>query len=80
MTFELSRRSLLLRAGALAPRIGRVRDGLRVLMFEQSADVLEKRFGCRVQEYGLRRVFPRVPDHPLARALIAAAETPVPTR
>ena len=48
-----------------APRISCLRDGLRVLMFEQTADVLEKRFGFRVQEYGLRRVFPRVPDHPL---------------
>jgi len=27
--------------------------------------VLEKRFGFRVVEYGLRRVFKRVPDHPL---------------
>jgi len=34
-----------------------------VLMFEQTSEVLEKRFGFRVQEYGLRRVFRRVPDH-----------------
>ena len=27
--------------------------------------MLEKRFGFRVAEYGLRQVFPRVPDHPL---------------
>lgn len=47
-----------------APDIARVRDGLRVLVFEQSADVLEKRFGFRVAEYGLRQVFARVPDHP----------------
>jgi hypothetical protein len=47
-----------------APGIARVRDGLKVLMFEQTADVLEKRFGFRVAEYGLRQVFPRVPDHP----------------
>ena len=32
--------------------------------FEQTRDVLEKRLGFRVEEYGLRRVFPRVPDHP----------------
>src|SRR5262249_10312132 len=32
---------------------------------EQSSNVLEKRFGFRVVEYGLRSVFPRVPDHPL---------------
>jgi hypothetical protein len=48
-----------------APDIARVRDGLRVIMFEQTSDVLEKRFGFRVEEYGLRWVFKRVPDHPL---------------
>ncbi len=48
-----------------APDITRVRDGLRVLVFEQTSDVLEKRFGFRVAEYGLRNVFARVPDHPL---------------
>jgi beta-galactosidase len=52
-----------------APDISRVRDGLRVILFEQTADVLEKRFGFRVQEYGLRRVFSRVPDHPLLAGL-----------
>jgi hypothetical protein len=46
------------------PRIGRVRDGLRVLVFEQTARVLERRLGFRVAEYGLRQVFKRVPDHP----------------
>ena len=48
-----------------APDISRVRDGLKVILFEQSGEVMEKRFGFRIQEYGLRRVFPRVPDHPL---------------
>lgn len=48
-----------------APSIERVRAGLKVLLFEQTSEVLEKRFGFRVQEYGLRQVFPRVPDHPL---------------
>jgi hypothetical protein len=46
------------------PDISRVRDGLKVIIFEQTADALEKRLGFRVAEYGLRRVFPRVPDHP----------------
>jgi hypothetical protein len=46
-----------------APNIARVRDGLRVILFEQTAEVLERRFGFRVAEYGLREVFPRVPDH-----------------
>ena len=48
-----------------APDIARVRDGLKVLMFEQTSDVLEKRFGFRVAEYGLRWVFKRVSEHPL---------------
>jgi hypothetical protein len=52
-----------------APVISRVRDGLKVICFEQTAEVLEKRFGFRVQEYGLRQVFARVPDHPLLAGL-----------
>ena len=48
-----------------APDIHRVRDGLKVVMFEQTPDVLERRFGFRVVEYGLRNAFPRVPDHPI---------------
>jgi len=47
------------------PNVGRVRDGLKVIVFEQSAKVLEERFGFRVAEYGLRQVFERLPDHPL---------------
>ena len=38
---------------------------MKVIVFEQTGDVLEKRFGFRVAEYGLRWVFQRVPDHPL---------------
>jgi beta-galactosidase len=52
-----------------APDIRRVRDGLKVLVFEQSADVLEKRLGFRVQEYGLRQVFKRAADHPALAGL-----------
>ncbi len=47
-----------------APDISGVRQGLKVVLFEQTAAVLEQRFGFRVEEYGLRQVFPRVPDHP----------------
>ncbi len=54
-----------------APDIRRVRDGLKVLVFEQTSEVLEKRFGFRVTEYGLRNVFPRVPDHPALAGLRA---------
>jgi len=44
-----------------------VPDGLRVILFEQSAEVLEKRLGFRTAQYGLRQVFRRVADHPLLR-------------
>ncbi len=54
-----------LTAGGAAPDIGRVRDGLKVIVLEQTSEVLEKRLGFRVEEYGLRQVFPRVADHPL---------------
>jgi hypothetical protein len=55
----------VLTAGGPAPDIARVRDGLKVIIFEQTSEVLEKRFGFRVTEYGLRQVFRRVPDHPI---------------
>lgn len=54
-----------------APRIGRVRDGLKVIVFEQNAQVLEKRLGFRVAEYGSRQVFPRVADHPVLTGIAA---------
>ncbi len=61
---------LLVGKGALtldgpAPDISRVRDGLKVVVFEQTGDVLERRFGFRVAERGMRWIFERVPDHPL---------------
>ena len=52
-----------------APDISRVRDGLKVVLFEQSADVLEKRLGFRVVEHGLRQVFQRIPDHPILNGI-----------
>src|SRR5262245_46997534 len=58
-----------LTADGLAPDLSRVREGLRVIVFEQSAAALEKRLGLRVAEYGLRQVFPRVPDHPVLAGL-----------
>jgi hypothetical protein len=54
-----------------APDISGVCDGLRVVVFEQTSEVLEKRFGFRVAEYGLRRVFLRVADHPLLSGIAA---------
>src|SRR5262249_40781060 len=65
---------LIVGKGALTPDgpgpdLDRVRDGLKVIVFEQSVKGLEQRFGFRVAEYGLRQVFPRVPDHPLLAGL-----------
>jgi beta-galactosidase len=65
---------LLIGKGALtvdgaAPALNRVRDGLKVVVFEQTSEVLEQRLGFRVEEYGLRQVWPRVPDSPLLAGL-----------
>jgi len=54
-----------------APSLARVRDGLKVIVFEQTGETLEKRLGFRVEEYGLRQVWPRVPDSPLLAGLKA---------
>jgi len=54
-----------------APDLQRVRDGLKVVVFEQAADVLETRLGFRVAQYGLRQVFTRVLDHPLLAGVAA---------
>ena len=40
-----------------------------VIVFEQTAEALEQRLGFRVEEYGLRNAFGRVPDHPLLAGL-----------
>jgi hypothetical protein len=40
-----------------------------VILLEQTAEVLERRFGFRVAEYGLREVFSRVPNHALLAGL-----------
>jgi hypothetical protein len=58
-----------LTASGAAPGIERVREGLKVIVFEQKAEVLEKRLGLRATEYGLRRVFRRIADHPLLAGL-----------
>ncbi len=54
-----------------APNIMHVGDGLTVIVFEQTSKALEKRLGFRVQEYGLRQAFSRVPDHPYLADLAA---------
>ena len=58
-----------LTVGESAPNISRVRDGLKVVVFEQTSDVLEKRLGFRVQERGLRQVFLRVPNHSIVTGI-----------
>ena len=68
--------TLIIGKGALtldapAPDISRVGDGLKVVIFEQTGDVLEKRFGFRIAEYGMRWMFKRVPDHPLLAGIAA---------
>ena len=55
--------------GGPAPPLERVRHGLKVVVFEQTAQVLEQRLGFRVEEYGLRQVWARVPDSPLLAGL-----------
>ncbi|HTL57190.1 MAG TPA: glycoside hydrolase family 2 TIM barrel-domain containing protein [Candidatus Limnocylindrales bacterium] len=54
-----------------APALGGVRDGLKVLLFEQTSEALSQRLGFRTEEYGLRRVFARIPDHPALAGLSA---------
>ncbi len=56
-------------AGAL-PVLDAVRDGRNVLIFEQKPEVLN-RLGFRINEYGLRRLFPRTPEHPALAGLDA---------
>jgi hypothetical protein len=60
---------LALNADGPGPNLSGVNDGLKVLVLEQSADGLEKRLGFRVTEYGLRCIFPRIPDHPILAGL-----------
>jgi hypothetical protein len=55
--------------GAPAPDLLRVRRGLKVIVLEQTAEVLEQRLGFRVAEYGLRQVFPRLAHHPALAGL-----------
>jgi hypothetical protein len=46
------------------PNLDGVRDGLNVLIFEQSTALME-RLGFRINEQGLRRLFPRMSEHPV---------------
>jgi hypothetical protein len=46
-----------------------IRTGLKVIVFEQTPEVLEQRFGFRVQEYGLRKIFRRISGHPALKEI-----------
>lgn len=54
-------------AGPL-PNLDAVRDGLRVLVFEQRPEVMN-RLGFRINEHGLRRLFIRHSGHPVLKGL-----------
>lgn len=58
-----------LTVGGELPDLSALPRGLRVLVFEQTAEALEQRLGFRVALYGLRQVFARVPDHPALAGL-----------
>ena len=63
---------LMIGKGALtvsgeSPNVEAIRNGLKVIIFEQTSEVLEQRMGFRVQEYGLRKVFRRIEGHPVLK-------------
>ena len=65
---------LIIGKGAMTPTgpmpdLHRVREGLKVIVFEQTPAALESRLGLHVIEYGLRGVFERIPDHPALEGL-----------
>lgn len=65
---------LVIGKGALSPEspgpnVEAIRNGLKVIVFEQTSEVLEQRFGFRVQEYGLRKIFRRISNHPALKEI-----------
>jgi beta-galactosidase len=52
-----------------APDLSRVRDGLKVLVFEQTSEALEQRLGFRVEEFGERQAYRRIDGHPALAGL-----------
>ena len=51
------------------PDVSAVRDGLKVLVCEQTPEALQNRLGFRINVRGLRKVFARTPDHPALSGL-----------
>ena len=58
-----------LSGAAPCPPLERVREGMGVIVFEQTAQTLERRFGFRMNLHGMRRAFVRSPDHPALTGL-----------
>lgn len=58
--------------GSAVPWMTRLGEGLRVLVFEQRAETLERGLGFRITERGARCLFPRA-EHPVTRGLDEAA-------
>lgn len=56
-------------ASAALPVLGRVAEGVRVLVLAQDPEVLTARLGFRVNVHGLRQVYPRVARHPALAGL-----------
>lgn len=51
------------------PLLDGVADGRRILVLEQDAEVLARRFGFRINIHGERKLFARLPDHPALAGL-----------
>ena len=51
------------------PDLAPVKDGLKVLVFEQTAEALSDRLGFRINVHGMRRAFVRTPSHPALAGL-----------
>jgi hypothetical protein len=54
---------------ALALDLSRITSGLKVVVFEQTHETLQNRFGLRGTVLGLRNAFVRVPSHPVLAGL-----------
>jgi len=54
------------------PDLSRVSGRLNVLVFEQTAETLERRLGFRINIHGLRYTYARVPSHPALNGLTDA--------
>ena len=55
--------------GSPCPDLSCFRNGLNVLVFEQTAETLEQRLGFRINIHGLRYTYARVPSHPALNGL-----------